>query len=161
MDSAFRSDRKSLLVVAHAPSANTRRLRDAVVEGARSEEVSGVEVVALSPFDTTPEHVLSADAIVLGTTENLGYMSGALKDFFDRCYYPCLDHTQGRPYALYIRAGHDGTGTRRGVETIVTGLRWKAVRDPLLCRGDWDDGFVDEARELGLLMAAGLEAGVF
>ncbi|WPZ33375.1 NAD(P)H-dependent oxidoreductase [Thalassobaculum sp. OXR-137] len=154
------TDRKCLLIVAHAPSPNTRRLRDAVVEGARSEEVDGVEVVVLSPFDTTPEHVLAADAIILGTTENLGYMSGALKDFFDRCYYPCLEETQGRPYALYIRAGHDGTGTRRGVETIVTGLRWKAVQEPLLCRGDWDDTFLDQARELGLYLAAGLEAGV-
>lgn len=155
------SDRKSLLIVAHAPSTNTARLRDAVAEGAASDEVSGVDVTTLSPFDTTPQHVLDADAIVLGTTENLGYMSGALKDFFDRCYYPCLEHSQGRPYALYIRAGHDGTGTRRGVETIVTGLRWKAVREPLLCRGDWDEGFLDQGRELGLLMAAGLEAGVF
>lgn len=154
------SERKCLLIVAHAPSPNTQRLRDAVVEGARSEDVDGVDVVVLSPFDTEPEHVLAADAIILGTTENLGYMSGALKDFFDRCYYPCLEETQGRPYALYIRAGHDGTGTRRGVETIVTGLRWKAVQEPLLCRGEWDEAFLDRARDLGLYMAAGLEAGV-
>jgi hypothetical protein len=154
------TERKCLLIVAHAPSPNTQRLRDAVVAGARSEEVDGVDVVVLSPFDTGPQHVLAADAIILGTTENLGYMSGALKDFFDRCYYPCLEETQGRPYALYIRAGHDGTGTRRGVETIVTGLRWKPVQEPLLCRGDWDDAFLERARDLGLYLAAGLEAGV-
>lgn len=154
------TERKCLLIVAHAPSPNTQRLRDAVVAGARSEEVDGVDVVVLSPFDTGPHHVLAADAIILGTTENLGYMSGALKDFFDRCYYPCLEETQGRPYALYIRAGHDGTGTRRGVETIVTGLRWKPVQEPLLCRGDWDDAFLERARDLGLYLAAGLEAGV-
>lgn len=152
---------KRLLIVAHVPSPNTRRLRDAVVAGARHPDIAGVEVVAQSPFDTRPDHVLAARAVVLGTTENLGYMSGALKDFFDRCYYPCLDKTQGLPYALYIRAGHDGTGTRRGVETIVTGLRWRAVQDPLICRGDFREDFVPACEELGTLMAAGLEAGVF
>lgn len=152
---------RRLLIVAHAPSPNTEAMRDAVATGARSPDVDGVEVVVLSPFAARPQHVIGAQAIVLGTTENLGYMSGALKDFFDRCYYPCLESTQGLPYALYIRAGHDGTGTRRGVETIVTGLRWRAVREPLICRGGWRDGFVDECAELGLVMAAGLEAGVF
>ena len=152
---------KRLLIVAHAPSPNTRRLLDAVVAGARHPDIAGVEVAAQSPFDTQPDHVLAAQAIVLGTTENLGYMSGALKDFFDRCYYPCLEQTQGLPYALYIRAGHDGTGTRRGVETIVTGLRWRAVQEPLLCRGDFQEDFIPACEELGTLMAAGLEAGVF
>jgi len=152
---------KRLLVVAHAPSPNTRAMLDAVVEGAGSPDIEGVEVDARSPFDTAPEHVLGAGAIILGTTENLGYMSGALKDFFDRIYYPCLEETQGLAYALYIRAGHDGTGTRRAVQTIVTGLRWRAVQKPLTCRGAWDEGFVEQYRELGMVMAAGLEAGVF
>lgn len=150
-----------LLIVAHAPSLNTERMREAVAAGAGSPEVEGVEVVALSPFAAQPEDVLAARAIILGTTENLGYMSGALKDFFDRCYYPCLEKTQGLPYALYIRAGHDGTGTRRAVETIVTGLRWRKIQEPLICRGAWQDAFLDDCRELGLLVAAGLEAGVF
>ena len=152
---------KRLLIVAHAPSANTARLRDAVVAGARAPEVEGVEAVSLSPFEAGPEDVLAARAVILGTTENLGYMSGALKDFFDRVYYPCLEETQGLSYALYIRAGHDGTGTRRGVETIVTGLRWRAIQDPLICRGDFKEEFVPACEELGKLMAAGLEAGVF
>lgn len=153
--------RKRLLIVAHAPSANTVALRDALVDGARAPEIEGVETRALSPFETGPEDVCGADAVLLLTPENLGYMSGALKDFFDRCYYPCLERTQGRPYALVIRAGSDGTGTRRGVETIVTGLRWRAIQEPLICRGEWRAGFVEQCRELGMLMAAGLEAGIF
>jgi hypothetical protein len=152
---------KQLLIVAHAPSANTERLRDAVIAGARSDDTPTVEVVALRPFDAGPEHVLAADAIILGTTENLGYMSGALKDFFDRSYYSCLEKTQGLPYCLYVRAGHDGTGTRRGVESITTGLRWRAVQEPLICRGDWQEDFVGQCRELGAAMAAGLDAGIF
>jgi len=152
---------KRLLVVAHAPSPNTVALRDAVLRGAQSPEIEGIEVRAVAPLQAGPEDVLAADAVVLGTTENLGYMSGALKDFFDRSYYPCLERTQGLPYALYIRAGHDGTGTRRGVETIVTGLRWRQVNPPLLFRGDYREAWVEEAEQLGMLMAAGLEAGVF
>ncbi len=152
---------KQLLVVAHVPSANTRRLAEAVLRGARNPEIDGVAVRHVPPLEAGPADVLGADALVLGTTENLGYMSGALKDFFDRIYYPCLDQAQGLPYALYVRAGHDGTGTRRAVETIVTGLRWRAVREPLICRGDWQETFLGEGEELGMFMAAGLEAGIF
>lgn len=136
-------------------------MRDALLAGAGAPEIDDVEANALSPFETGPAHVLAADAIILLTPENLGYMSGALKDFFDRCYYPCLEQTQGRPYALVIRAGTDGTGTRLGVERIVTGLRWRAVQEPLVCRGEWRPEFVDQCREVGMLMAAGVEAGVF
>ncbi len=152
---------KHLVVVAHVPSANTLRLVEAVLRGARNPEIDGVAVRHVPPLEAGPADVLGADALVLGTTENLGYMSGALKDFFDRIYYPCLDQAEGLPYALYVRAGHDGTGTRRAVETIVTGLRWRAVREPLICRGDWQETFLGEGEELGMFMAAGLEAGIF
>ncbi len=152
---------KTLLIVGHIPSPNTRSLRDAVEQGARELEADDVEVRCLTPFEAGPQDVLAADAIILGTTENLGYMSGALKDFFDRTYYGVLEEKQGLPCGLYIRAGLDGTGTRRAVESILTGLRWKLVAQPLTLKGDWQDGFVDEVRELGELMAAGLEAGVF
>jgi len=152
---------KRLLIVGHVPSENTRALRDAVERGARHPDIEGVDVVALSPFDAGPEDVLAADAIVLGTTENLGYMSGALKDFFDRTYYGVLEEKQGLPFGLYIRAGHDGTGTRRAIETIITGLRWRQVHDTVLCRGEYREEFVEQCEELGTFMAAGLEAGIF
>lgn len=154
-------DPKTLLIVAHAPSPNTRALLDAVLSGAAAADTEHIRIIAKSPFDTDAADVLAASALIIGTTENLGYMSGALKDFFDRIYYPCLEETQGLAYALYIRAGQDGTGTRRGVETIVTGLRWRAVQAPLLCRGEFEDGFAAQCHELGMAMAAGLDAGVF
>lgn len=152
---------KRLLIVAHAPSPNTRALREAVQRGASHRDIENVEVHAAGPFEIGPDDVRAADGIILGTTENLGYMSGALKDFFDRIYYPCLDETQGMPYALYIRAGHDGTGTWRGVETIVTGLRWRAVQEAVVYRGDFQAQFTTDCEELGMLMAAGLDAGIF
>ncbi len=152
---------KRLLIVAHVPSPNTRRLQQAVLRGAQDCETENLAVDSLAPFEAGPEDVLKAQAVILGTTENLGYMSGALKDFFDRSYYPCLENTQGLPYCLYIRAGHDGTGTRRAVESITTGLRWRAVQPPLILRGEWQERFADDCRDLGAAMAAGLDAGIF
>jgi len=153
--------RKRLLIVGHVPSDNTRALRDAVERGAATVSEGSVLIDVRSPFDAGPDDVLAADAIVLGTTENLGYMSGALKDFFDRTYYAVLEEKQGLAFALYIRAGHDGTGTRRAIEGIVTGLRWREVQPPLIARGAWDEAFLTQAEELGGLMAAGLDAGIF
>ncbi len=151
---------KQLLIVAHCPSPNTRRLAEAVIRGASHPEIAGVDVRHVPPLEAVPEDVLGADAIILGTTENLGYMSGALKDFFDRCYYPVLEAKQGLPCALYIRAGLDGTGTRRAVESIVTGLKWQWVQEPLLCKGDFREVFVEQCEELGMAVAAALEAGI-
>ena len=132
-------------------------MRAAVEAGARHNEV---DVIVKAPLDAGPDDVLKANGMILGTTENLGYMSGALKDFFDRTYYHVIDDKQGLPCALYIRAGHDGTGTRRAIESIVTGLRWNWAQEPLLCRGEWRDDFVDQVEELGLYLAAGLDAGI-
>ena len=153
--------KKTLLIVGHVPSPNTQRLRDAVRAGAKSLGSKDISVRVQSPFETIADDILNADAVVLGTTENLGSMAGAMKDFFDRCYYGVLEEKQGMPFALYIRAGMDGTGTQRGVDTILNGLRWRAVNEPLILKGDWDEGFIEQCHELGKLMAAGLEAGVF
>ena len=151
---------KQLLIVAHAPSPNTQAMLEAILRGARNPDIENVQVRHIPPLQAEPGDVLAADAIVLGTTENLGYMSGALKDFFDRIYYPCLEHTQGEPFAFYIRAGHDGTGTRRAIESIATGLRWRAVQAPLICRGEYREAFLALCEELGMYMADGLDAGI-
>lgn len=152
---------KRLLIVAHAPSPNTLRLRGAVERGARHPDIENVDVVSKPPLETQPQDILDADAVIIGTTENLGYMAGLIKDVFDRCYYPCLEHTQGLPFAFYVRAGHDGTGTRRAIESITTGLRWKLVQEPQICRGEYQAAFEEQCQELGMYMAAGLDAGLF
>ena len=151
---------KTLVIVAHAPSDNTKQMAAAIVKGATAFDIHNVDVRCLSPLETQPDDLISADAIIIGTTENLGYMAGLIKDVFDRCYYPCLEKTQGKPYAFYVRAGHDGTGTRRAIESIATGLRWRLVQDPLICRGDFKQEFISTCEELGLTMAASLEAGI-
>ena len=151
---------KHLLIVMHTPSPNTRAMRDALIRGTRAAGCDDVTIRCAQPLETQAEDVLWANAVILGTTENFGYMSGALKDFFDRIYYPCLEKTPGMPFALLIRAGLDGTGTQRAVEAITTGLKWRAVQPPVLCKGEWDDAFLPMCEELGQTMTAALDAGV-
>jgi len=151
----------NLLVVSHSPSENTRALTAAVVRGARHEQIEGVDVRLVQPLQSGPEDVLWADGLILGTTENFGYMSGALKDFFDRVYYPCLDHSEGLPWSVFVRAGNDGRGATSSIERIVNGLAWRQVQKPLICRGAWNDCWLGDCEELGMTMAAGLEADIF
>ena len=152
---------KKLLIVSHTPSANTCAMTSAVVEGASDADISGIEVSLTKPLETGPTEVLAADAIILGTTENFGYMSGAMKDFFDRIYYPCLEKTESLPFAMFIRAGNDGLGARSSIERITKGLAWKQVQEPLICTGAWQTSFPEQCRELGMTMAAGLELEIF
>ncbi len=151
---------KTLLIVAHAPSANTKKLAEAAFDGANHADID-INVIMKSPQQTQPEDILAADALLLGTTENLAYMAGLTKDFFDRCYYPVLEKKQGMPFALYIRAGFDGTGTKRAMKTIITGLRWKQIQDTLILKGDWQDEFIEQVAELAMTLAAGVEAGIY
>ncbi len=153
-------DSKHLLIVAHNPSPNTRKLVEATLRGARHEDIDGVEVKHIPPLEAGPDDVLRADAIILGTTENFGYMSGALKDFFDRIYYPCLEQTEALPFAAWIRAGLDGTGTKIAIGKITTGLKWKPVQESMILHGEYSSEFETQCEELGMLMAASLEAGI-
>ena len=151
---------KTLLIVAHAPSSNTKKLAQAAYNGANHPDID-IKVVLKSPQDTQPEDVLAADALLLGTTENLAYMAGLTKDFFDRCYYPVLEKKQGMPFAVYIRAGHDGTGTKLALKIITTGLRWSWVQEALILQGDWQKSFTERVEELAMTLAAGVEAGIY
>ncbi|WP_019674174.1 flavodoxin family protein [Psychrobacter lutiphocae] len=151
---------KTLLIVAHAPSPNTQKLAQAAFEGANHPDIN-LTVILKSPQDTQPEDVLAADALLLGTTENLAYMAGLTKDFFDRCYYPLLEQKQGLPFAVYIRAGHDGTGTKRAIKTITTGLRWEWIQEALVLKGEWQHDFIKQVEELAMTLSVGVEAGIY
>src|SRR6266540_5912555 len=97
---------------------------DAVLSGATDDAIEGVEVVARAALAATAVDVLGADGYVLGTPANLGYISGALKHFFDQIYYPCLDATAGRPFGFYVHGNDDTAGAVAAIQKITTGLRW-------------------------------------
>lgn len=149
-----------LLVVTHSQTGGTQALTDALLAGARDEQIHGVQVVWRDALEATPEDVLASAAIVLGTPENFGYMSGALKHFFDRIYYPCLDQTRGRPYQLFVKARDDGAGAVRSVQRIVAGLAWREIQPPLVVVGNLHDEHLEAAHELGQTIAASLELGI-
>ena len=152
---------KQLLIIAHMPSPNTKALAAAGRDACLDPASGAVTARLLSPFDVTSPDLLAADGVIIGTTENIGYMAGATKDMFDRCYNDWLDTTAALPVGIYIRAGLDGTATRRALGGICTGLKWRLVADPLVLHGAWDDRFCDEVAALCLGMAAGLDSGIF
>jgi hypothetical protein len=146
----------TLLIVHHTTSPPLHAMLDAVVSGATDRRIEGVEVVVRAALAATAVDALAADGYVLGTPANLGSMSGALKHFFDTVYYPCLEDTKGRPYALYVHGNNDTTGAVRGVEAITTGLQWKRARPPLSVLGQPSKDDLDELWDLGASLAAGL-----
>ncbi len=152
---------KHLLIVYHSQSGTTERMAEAVIRGARHQDVEGVTVRVRSALEADADDVLWSDALILGTPENFGYMSGALKYFLDRVYYPCLEKVEGKPWALFVRAGNDGTGAVSSVQRIVAGLALKEIQPPLVIAGEFDETRLAECEELGMTVAAGLEAGVF
>lgn len=151
---------QSLLIIAHTPSPNTKRMVDAMVAACALAETLNCRV--LRPLSAGADDVLSAKGILLFTPENFGYMSGALKDFFERIYYPCLERTQGMPYCLCVRAGQDnGCGATTSVTRITTGLRWREVQPALRCTGPYREDYCQAASEFAATFAAGLEMGIF
>tara|TARA_B100000683_G_scaffold24509_1_gene22657 strand:- start:1194 stop:1658 length:465 start_codon:yes stop_codon:yes gene_type:complete len=152
---------KSLLIIAHAPSANTAALARAALRGATHPDAGQVTAKLASPFEVTSGDLSAHDGIIIGTMENIGYMAGATKDLFDRCYDDWMDRYEGLPVGLYIRAGRDGTATRRALESIIGALRWRLVAAPLILHGDWQDRYCDDVAELSMGMAAGMDAGIF
>lgn len=129
---------------------------DAVVAGATDRSIEGVDVVTRPALSATATDVLDADGYLLGTPANLGYMSGALKHFFDQVYYPCLEATVGRPYGMYLHGNNDTTGAQRAIETIATGLQWRLTQAPLIVLNEPSAHDLDACRELGAALAAGL-----
>lgn len=145
-----------LLVVHHTPSPATHTLLEAVRSGATDPQLAGVEVVVRPALSAGAVDVLEADGYLLGTPCNLGYVSGALKHFFDQIYYPCLDATAGRPFGAWVHGASDVTGALRALEVITTGLRWKQVQAPVVVTGAPRTADTDACWELGAAVAAHL-----
>jgi NAD(P)H-dependent FMN reductase len=146
----------TLLVVHHTTSPALHSLLDAAVSGARDPEIEGVDVVLRPALVAAAVDVLGADGYLLGTPANLGYISGALKHFFDQIYYPCLDATVRRPFGVYVHGNNDTTGALRAIETITTGLQWRRAQEPVSVIGHPDAAALDACRELGASLAATL-----
>ncbi|MGA5319455.1 flavodoxin family protein [Streptomyces seoulensis] len=146
----------TLLIIHHTPSPNCQELFEAVVSGATAPEIEGVRVVRRAALAATAADVLAADGYLLGTPANLGYMSGALKHFFDQIYYPCLDDTRGRPFGYWVHGGNDVTGAVRSIETVTTGLGWSRAAEPVTVTGTPGRDATEGCWELGAVLAAGL-----
>lgn len=164
-------DCPQLLIVYHSHTDGSRQMAEAARAGAASQ--AGVDVRLLRAPDAGPADVLAASAYLFACPENLAAMSGLMKDFFDRCYYPALDRIQGRPYASLVCAGSDGSNAARQMARIATGWRLKAIAEPLIVcthaqtpeaiaatkKIGADD--LQRCHELGEAMAAGLAMGIF
>ncbi|MGW5640643.1 flavodoxin family protein [Streptomyces sp. NPDC003832] len=146
----------TLLIVHHTPSPNCQAMLEAVISGAGAPGIEGVTVVRRAALAATASDVLAADACLLGTPANLGYMSGALKHFFDQVYYPCLDATRGRPFGYWVHGGNDVTGAVRSVESVTTGLGWRRAADAVTVTGEPSKRDIEACWELGATLAAGL-----
>jgi multimeric flavodoxin WrbA len=145
-----------LLVVHHTPSPALQAMLEAVVAGARDPELVNVDVAVSPALAASVPDVLAADGFVLGTPANIGYMSGALKHFFDQIYYPCLQAKTAAPYGLYVHGASDTAGAVRAVKSIVTGLGWAEVVNPVVAIGPVDSGVERQCYELGATVAANL-----
>ncbi len=150
---------KHLLIIYHSQSGNTAQLAAAVMRGCQQE--ADVETRLYKAFDAGLEELLWADGVLFGTAENFGTMSGALKDFFDRTYYPAEPYKINLPYALFISAGNDGSGAVREIDRIVSGYPMKKIAAPLIAVAEVSSNHLQQCEELGLSMAAGLAMGIF
>ncbi len=143
-----------LLIVHHTPSPAVQSLLEAAIDGARDEALAGLDVVTRPALSAGPSDVLEAQAIVLGTPANIGYMSGALKHFFDVIYYPCLQDTGGLPFAAYVHGNDDTAGAQRAIRTVTTGLSWRQVTEPVSVVGAPSNDDRAAVRELSATVGA-------
>ena len=149
-----------LIIYGGHRGGKTLQLVDAVRRGiAASEEA--IELRTKPALEAGIEDLLWANALLIGTPEHFGYMSGAVKDFMDRTFYPAEGKVEGLPYALFVSAGNDGTGAVTSIERIALGYKWKRVADPVIVVGEVSDADVQRCAELGQTVAAGIALGIF
>ena len=151
---------KHLLIVYHSKDGSTGKMAQRVSSGANHPDIE-VEVRMLLAAEAGVEDLLWADGLIFGTPENFGYMSGALKDFFDRTFYPVEGQVAGKPYSIFISAGNDGTGALTSIRRICTGYAFKEVQEPVIKSGELDDETLEACESLGMYLAAGIESGIF
>jgi multimeric flavodoxin WrbA len=150
---------KNLLIIYHSQSGNTEQLARQVLAGCKQED--NVESRLISAFDAGLNDLRWADGLLFGTPENFGTLSGALKDFFDRTYYPAEPYALNLPYGIFISAGNDGTGAVRDIQRIAKGYPLRLISEPLIANGEINADHLRRARDFGLAMAAGLDLGIF
>lgn len=153
---AYTGGMARLLVAHHSPTLPTRGIADAVLAGARLDEIEGVEVIERAALEATIDDVLGADGYILGTTANFGYISGALKHFFDTTFNATHEATKKRPFSYWIHGGYDTTGAEIAMQSITTGYGWSLVANPLVFTGAVADEHLSTAEELGATVAATL-----
>lgn len=151
---------RPLLVVVHSRSGTTAALTEAAVSAAVAA-APDLPLRRLDAFDAGPDDVQGCAAVLVATPARFGWMSGAMKDFFERIYHPCLEVTVGLPYALIVKGDTDVEGAVASVERIATGLRWRQVLAPVRVVGPVDAAALEAASELGATLAAGVDAGIF
>ena len=151
---------KKLLIVYHSQTGRTAGLAQAVLTGAL-QSADDTDTVLKKAFDTTLDDLLEADGLLIGTPENFGYMSGAIKDLFDRTYYPAEGKMIGRPYGVFVSAGNDGRGAVAQIDRIALGYGWKKVHPGHVARGEPLAADLAICEEMGLTLATGLGAGIF
>jgi multimeric flavodoxin WrbA len=149
----------TILVVYHSQTGNTEKMARAVAAGAGA--IEEVAVVCKRAGEATLDDLLKADGLAIGTPENVGYMSGMVKDFFDRTYYPAQDKVFRKPYVIFISAGNDGTGALKAIERIALGYKFKSVYHPVIARGPVTPEVLAQCRELGGVLAGGCQAGIY
>lgn len=149
---------KHLLIIHHSQSGDTEKMTTAIISGARKTDIS---IRSLSALKATAKDLFWADAVIFGTPENFGYMSGALKFFFDNVYNECLEKINGLPYAIYIKAGNDGLGAKNSIEKILSGLALKEIHNPIIVAGPLTSGSLVKCEELGHLIALGVIESIF
>ncbi|MEW6348127.1 MAG: NAD(P)H-dependent oxidoreductase [Thermodesulfobacteriota bacterium] len=153
------NNRPLLLIVYHSQSGNTDRLSAAVEEGAR--KVLDVRVERKKAAQVTAADIEQCRMLVVCSPEYFGYMAGAVKDLFDRTYEAVRQRIRGKPYALVICAGNDGTGALNSIERILKGCGVRRVQEPLISRGPVSEEILRKCRELGETLAAGIELGIY
>jgi multimeric flavodoxin WrbA len=148
-----------ILIVYHSQTGNTKKMAQAVADGARA--IEGAEVILKKAGDATLEDLLSADGLAVGTPENFGYMSGMIKDFFDRTFYGAQEKVFRKPFVVFVSAGNDGTGALKAVERIALGYKFKTVYKPVIAKGAITEEIINQCRELGATIAGGCQMGIY